>query len=75
MDLKHLKDLLKVLRDKGVLEFETDGIKLKLAEDVPESKYKRRQSEMEELDEPELTEEELLYYSAIPPMTGEEQKQ
>jgi len=75
MDLKSLKDLLKVLRDKGVLEFEADGIKLKLAEEVPESRYKRRQSEVEETDEPELTEEELLYYSATPPILETEQQQ
>lgn len=75
MDLKNLKDLLKVLRDKGVLEFEADGIKLKLSEDIPESRYKKRQTEVEESDEPELTDEELLYYSSIPPMTEPEQTQ
>lgn len=75
MDLKQLKDLLKVLRDKGVLEFESDGIKLKLSEDIPESKYKRRQSETEEVEESDLTDEELLYYSAIPPITEPEQAQ
>jgi hypothetical protein len=74
MDLKYLKDLLKVLRDKGVLEFESNGIKIKLSEDVPESKYKKRQQELEE-DEPELTDEELLYYSAIPAGPENEQQQ
>jgi len=74
MDLKNLKDLLKVLRDKGVLEFEADGIKLKLSEDIPESKYKKRQQEIDE-DEPELTDEELLYYSAMPAVTEPEQPQ
>jgi hypothetical protein len=74
VDLKTLKDLLKVLRDKGVLEFEANGIKLKLAEDMPESKYKKRQQELDE-DEPELTDEELLYYSAMPAGTDTEQPQ
>ena len=71
MDLKVLKDLLKVLRDKGVLEFESNGIKLKLSEDLPESKYKKRQTEVDVEEEPELTDEELLYYSAVPPTEAE----
>lgn len=69
-DLKQLKDLLKVLRDKGVLEFETKELKLKLSEDVPQSRYKQRQ-ETEMADEQELSEEELLYYSATPPLETE----
>jgi hypothetical protein len=73
MDLKQLKDLLKVLRDKGVLEFEANGIKVKLADEAPESRYKKRQGEIEELVEQELTEEELLYYSATPPLENAEQ--
>lgn len=70
MDLKELKDLLKVLREKGVLEFKSKDLELKLSEDAPQSKYKRRQ-EVEELEEQELTEEELLYYSATPPLETE----
>lgn len=70
MDLKNLKDLLKLLREKGVLEYESQGIKLKLSEDAPQSKYKRRQ-EIEELEDQELTEEELLYYSATPAIETE----
>lgn len=71
MDLKSLKDLLKVLRDKGVLEFEANGIKLKLSEDIPESRYKKRQAEVDIEEEEELTDEELLYYSAVPPTEAE----
>lgn len=71
MDLKSLKDLLKVLRDKGVLEFEANGIKLKLSEDIPESRYKKRQTEVDIEEEAELTDEELLYYSAVPPTEAE----
>ena len=70
MDLKELKELLKVLRDKGVLEYRTKEIELKLSEDAPQSKYKRKQ-ETDELEEQELTEEELLYYSATPPLETE----
>lgn len=75
MDLKDLKELLKVLRDKGVLEYECQGIKLKLSEEAPLSKYKRKQEFVEIDEEEELTEEERLFYSAIPPMqTAEEQQ-
>jgi len=70
MELKHLKDLLKLLREKGVIEYEAQGIKLKLTEEAPQSKYKRKQ-EIEEVEEQELTEEELLYYSATPPLETE----
>lgn len=70
MDLKELKDLLKVLREKGVLEFKSKDLELKLSDEAPQSKYKRRQ-EIEELEEQELSEEELLYYSATPPLETE----
>ena len=70
MELKHLKDLLKLLREKGVIEYEAQGIKLKLTEEAPQSKYKRKQ-EIEEVEEQELTEEELLYYSATSPLETE----
>lgn len=71
-DLKSLKDLLKLLREKGVLEFENKDLKLKLSEDAPQSRYKQRQ-ENEMAEEQELTEEELLYYSATPPLEVEQQ--
>ena len=71
-DLKALKDLLKLLREKGVLEFENKDLKLKLSEDAPQSRYKQRQ-ETEMAEERELTEEELLYYSATPPLEAENQ--
>lgn len=67
MDLKHLKDLLKVLRDKGVTEFKSEGIEIKMSEEMPQSKYKRRQDEMD-LEDNELSEEDLIYYSATPPI-------
>lgn len=70
MELKELKELLKVLRDKGVLEYRTSQVELKLSEEAPQSKYKRRQ-EADELEEQELTEEELLYYSATSPLDTE----
>ena len=69
-DLKHLKDLLKVLRDKGVLEFETNEVKIKLSEDMPQSRYKQKQ-ESDLAEDRELTEEELMYYSATPPLETE----
>lgn len=74
MELKNLKELLKVLREKGVLEFEMDGVKLKLSEEAPQSRYKQRQQAEAIIDEPELNEEELLYYSATPPLESVEQQ-
>jgi ribosome maturation protein Sdo1 len=71
-DLKQLKDLLKLLREKGVLEFENKDLKLKLSEEAPQSRYKQRQ-ETEMAEDRELTEEELLYYSATPPLEAETQ--
>ena len=71
MDLKELKDLLKVLREKGVLEFKSKDLELKLSEDAPQSKYKRRQELADPEEDVELTEEELLYYSATPPLETE----
>lgn len=74
MQLKELKDLLKLLREKGVLEYESEGIRLKLSEEAPVSKYKQRQETTRELEEEaELSEEELLYYSATPPLENIEQ--
>jgi len=74
MELKNLKELLKVLREKGVLEFEMDGVKLKLSEEAPQSKYKRRQEVESLIDDQELSEEDLIYYSATPPMETVEQQ-
>jgi ribosome maturation protein Sdo1 len=71
-DLKHLKDLLKILREKGVLEFESSDLKIKLSEDAPQSRYKQKQ-ESELAEDRDLTEEELLYYSATPPLEVENQ--
>lgn len=75
MDLRDLKELLKVLRDKGVTEYECQGVKLKLSEEAPISKYKKKQEFVDVDDEPELTEEERLFYSAIPPMQAIEEQQ
>jgi hypothetical protein len=69
-DLKHLKDLLKILREKGVLEFESNDLKIKLSEEAPQSKYKQKQ-DADLAEERELTEEELLFYSATPPLETE----
>jgi len=73
MDLKTLKDLLKLLREKGVTEFKMGDVEIKLSEEAPQSKYKRRQEEAL-LDEPELSEEDLIFYSATPPTETIEQQ-
>jgi hypothetical protein len=73
MDLKTLKDLLKLLREKGVTEFKMGDVEIKLSEEAPQSKYKRRQEEAM-TDDGELSEEDLIYYSATPPTETIEQQ-
>ena len=65
MDLKQLKDLLKILRAQGVLEFSNGNLQIKLSEEVPSNKSRIKE---EILEEPELSEEELIYYSATTPV-------
>lgn len=79
MNSNELKALIKLLRTHGVLEYEHQGVRLKLSEDVPLplSNYKKRknadadaneeQQEESNRDWEELTLEERLLYSATPP--------
>jgi hypothetical protein len=64
MTLKDLENLLKVCRKYGVLSFAQEGISLTLAEQQPESRYKKRQEGTASQAEPELSEEQLLMWSA-----------
>jgi hypothetical protein len=66
MELKELKDLLKLLRAQGVTKFKSNGTEIELSEFAPQPKEKRQA--ISELDEQELSDEELIYYSAIPPI-------
>jgi hypothetical protein len=56
-DLSDLKKLLKLCRSMGVVEIDIGSAKIKLGP-MPPSKSK------EEDPEPELTEEELMFYSS-----------
>jgi hypothetical protein len=65
VELAQLKELIKVLRSNGVQQFSTPELTLVLNDEAPPSKYKRKQSSAPAPeDERELTEEELLFYSA-----------
>lgn len=73
MNLKELKDLIKLLRTQGVLQYQTPELSLVLSEQAPASNYKRKQEAEEGAEEPvaevswdDLTPEEQLFYSAIP---------
>lgn len=66
MQLKELKSLLKVLRDNGVTAYEHDGVKLSLS-DLPVGKEAVTAAIPDDYKEP--TDEDLLFYSAIPPKT------
>jgi hypothetical protein len=77
-DLKKLKDLLKLLRAQGVLQYQSTDLNLVLSEHSP-SENTIRKSKIEEImesDEEELTPEQeaerLLFYSATPPETASE---
>jgi hypothetical protein len=65
LELKDLKDLLKLLRAQGVLRFKTPDLELELSEFAPQQKEKKQSME---LDEKELTDEELIFYSALSPV-------
>lgn len=75
MELKELKDLLKLLRAQGVQQYMTPDLTLVLNENVPVTK-RQAQAEVES-DEQELSPEEeaerLLFYSATPPIDSSDQ--
>lgn len=66
MELRELKDLLKLLRAQGVLRFKTPDLELELSEFAPQQQKEKKQQI--ELDERELTDEELIFYSAVSPV-------
>jgi len=70
-DIKQLKDLLKLLRSQGVLQYQSTDLNLVLSENAPASLSKRSQAEdiMSEDEEltPEQEAERLLFYSAGSP--------
>ena len=51
MDLKQLKDLLKILRAQGVLEFSNGNLQIKLSEEVPSNKSRIKEEILEEPDD------------------------
>jgi hypothetical protein len=65
-DIKKLKELLKLLRSQGVLQYQTTDLNLVLTERSPESTKSKASEIMEE--EPELSPEEeaerILFLSA-----------
>jgi hypothetical protein len=68
-DIKQLKELLKLLRAQGVLQYQSTDLNLVLSEIAPVSN-KKLPTTMEELEDEELSEEDLLFYSATPPTEG-----
>jgi hypothetical protein len=72
MDLKHLKALLKVLRENGVTDYTSPDLSLKVSHDYLISKDKAQTLQTEvPSDNPyanfpdgELTPEQLMFYSA-----------
>jgi hypothetical protein len=60
-DLKELKQFFKICRSNGVLEIELNAIKVKFGDMPTES---TESIESEALETPELSPDELIYYSA-----------
>lgn len=75
-DVKALKELLKLLRAQGVLQYSTPDLSLVLTE-APVTTT-RKQTDIEETIDDSLSEEEeaerLLYYSAISPLDSVPEK-
>lgn len=73
MTNQQLKTLCKLLRKQGVQSYKCDGFEITFT-DSPLPEPKRRASAVEENDAPEekdfgdLSYEEQLFYSAIPPV-------
>lgn len=69
-DIKQLKDLLKLLRSQGVLQYQSTDLNLVLSEHAPvvnrKSQIEDIMTEDEELT-PEQEAERLLFYSAGSP--------
>ena len=68
MDLKSLKDLLKLLRAQGVLQYQSQELNLVLSENWQPPRAKSADAEAtEEVTPTEEEIERLLFYSATPP--------
>lgn len=67
-NIKELKELLKLLRSQGVLQFQSPDINLVLTEAPPQSSKSKAEEIMQD-DElsPEEEAERILYYSAVSP--------
>lgn len=74
MQLKELKDLLKLLRKEGVMKYQTPELTLELSEHLPEKTPRNTGSDLVD-DEPafeDLSLEEQLMYSAVKPSDTEQ---
>jgi len=67
-DLTELALLLKLCRAEGVTEIDIGSHRIKFGELPP--KRSRTKASKEEIQSHELTEEQLMYYSANPGSTG-----
>ena len=73
-DVKALKELLKLLRSQGVLQYQSTDLNLVLSENLPASTRIKPLAEevvAEDEENPEAEYERLLFYSATPPTETE----
>lgn len=68
-DIKALKELLKLLRAQGVLQYQTTDLNLVLSETAPSTRRSQAEEIMSEEEEltPEQEAERLLFYSSSSP--------
>lgn len=67
-DLKQLKEMLKILRSQGVLQYQSTDLNLVLSEHAPVTTKSKAQEIMDDAEEesPEAEYQRLLFYSADP---------
>ena len=67
-DLKQLKEMLKILRSQGVLQYQSTDLNLVLSEHAPVTTKSKAQEIMdnEEDENPEAEYNRLLFYSSDP---------
>jgi hypothetical protein len=70
MEIKQLKELLKLLRSQGVLQYQSADLNLVLSEHFQPPTRRLTEAHMPEVEEelsPEEEAERMLYYSALGP--------
>lgn len=73
---KELKKLIKMCRELGVKSYKGDGFEFQLSDDIPVKQSKKTaqaSAQASEFESDEISPEQLLWWSAMPPeaLTGD----